>query len=130
MIIYQAKAKILDYGREVNASAKLCKIYLSAGDVEGLKYEIAKQYFMIIMIDKKLASDLTVKEREDTINAKRTCCNIFQQYLKAVLTMDKEFNFIEYYNKSIYGGAFHISNNTLKYSLTTMVDLLFGKKRR
>lgn len=130
MIIYQAKAKILDYGREVNASAKLCKIYLSAGDVEGLKYEIAKQYFMIIMIDKKLASDLTVKEREETINAKRTCINIFQQYLRAVLTMDKEFNFIEYYNKSIYGGAFHISNNTLKYSLTTMVDMLFGKKRR
>lgn len=127
MIIYKAKTNTLDYGKSVNDSAKFCKIYATAGDIEGLKYELAKLYYINIMIEKrmgKMDSKTLPVDRNTLTNARRTCVNVFSQNMKKAITMDPEFNFVEYYNKSVYGGAIKISRNTFKFAIEAMVGLL------
>lgn len=130
MLIYRAKSRVLDYGSEINKCAKLCKIYTSASDIEGLKYEVAKAYYINLLIEEDMANlpkDTPDKERNKLINNRRTCWNIFTQNMKFITKQDSEFNFVEYYNKSIFAGAISITNHTFKYTIQAMVNMLKAK---
>lgn len=127
MLIYRAKSRVLDYGSEINKCAKLCKIYTSSSDIEGLKYEVAKAYYINLLIEEdiaKLPKDTPDTERTKIINDRRTCWNIFTQNMKYITKQDSEFNFVEYYNKSIFAGAISITNRTFKYTIQAMINML------
>lgn len=130
MLIYRAKSRVLDYGSEINKCAKLCKIYTSSSDIEGLKYEVAKAYYINLLIEEdmgNLPKDTPDIERNKLINNRRTCWNIFTQNMKYITKQDSEFNFVEYYNKSIFAGAISITNSTFKYTIQAMINMLKAK---
>ena len=74
-----------------------------------------------------LPKDTPDKERNKLINNRRTCWNIFTQNMKFITKQDSEFNFVEYYNKSIFAGAISITNHTFKYTIQAMVNMLKAK---
>ena len=122
MLIYKATLNTLDYGDAINKSSELCKLYKQSSNLEGLKYELCKLWYINCMLEKRIKRN--DKNKEKYVNDRRICLNIFKTYMKHVNTLDNDFNFVEYYNATPYGGAIRIDKNTLKYSIKALKELL------
>lgn len=130
MIIYRSHSGSLDFGQEINNASKFCKIYKQTGDMDGLKYEVCKLYFFFMWLDKEINKPNADKDPErykDIVDCKRICTNVFSQNLKEIIKREPEFVFAEYYNKTTFGGAIRITQNTFKYTLGAMLKLIFKK---
>lgn len=124
MIIYRATLNTLDYGDAINKSSELCKLYKQSSNIEGIKYELCKLWYINCMLEKKIKRN--DKNKEKYVNDRRICMNVFKTYMKHVNTIDDDFNFVEYYNATPYGGAIRIDKNTLKYSIKALKELMRG----
>ena len=124
MIIYRATLNTLDYGDAINKSSELCKLYKQSSNIEGIKYELCKLWYINCMLEKKIKRN--DKNKEKYVNDRRICMNVFKTYMKHVNTVDDDFNFVEYYNATPYGGAIRIDKNTLKYSIKALKELMRG----
>lgn len=122
MIIYRATLNTLDYGDAINKSSELCKLYKQSSNIEGIKYELCKLWYINCMLEKKIKRN--DKNKEKYVNDRRICMNVFKTYMKHVNTVDDDFNFVEYYNATPYGGAIRIDKNTLKYSIKALKELM------
>lgn len=122
MIIYRATLNTLDYGDAINKSSELCKLYKQSSNLEGLKYELCKLWYINCMLEKRIKRN--DKNKEKYVNDRRICLNVFKTYMKHVNTLDNDFNFVEYYNATPYGGAIRIDKNTLKYSIKALKELM------
>ena len=122
MLIYKATLNTLDYGDAINKSSELCKLYKQSSNIEGIKYELCKLWYINCMLEKKIKRN--DKNKEKYVNDRRICMNVFKTYMKHVNTIDDDFNFVEYYNATPYGGAIRIDKNTLKYSIKALKELL------
>lgn len=131
LIIYRSHSGKIDFGSEINASSKLCKIYSESGNMDGLKAEVAKLYFFYMWLDKEIMkpSNKDPNTRNEIVNCKRICTNVFSQNLKKIMAKEPDFVFGEYYNKTPYGGAIKITPDTFRYSIRAMLALLFGSKK-
>ena len=83
------------------------KTMKKAGDLEGMKENLAKLYYMIQLItdqymDKKTVS-ISKTVKKDMIDLRSVMLNVFQQNLQYVEEMDPKFNFQSYYDGSVYG---------------------------
>lgn len=107
--------KKIDFESEFAKSHKLLKQYNDTGNIDGIKYEIAKLWMMLCIIEdninKKSNSGIDMSSYYD---AKAKINNDFQYYLKMVLKIDSNFNFTEYFETSpFYSGTTKINRTTI-----------------
>lgn len=114
------KYKKLDYKGEYAKSHKLLKQYKSSNNIEGMKYELAKLWMMITMIEETIHSDKFKNlpsfaiESSAEMKSKANIINDFQYYMKEVMKKEPDFNFTKYFEESPFNKAvMKISNSTL-----------------
>ena len=126
LIIHKAKFGMLSFGDEINDSVKLLQVYRNTNNIEGMKYELAKLWFINDAIEKKLTRrNLTDNQYKELVIHRATCLNVFKTNLEYVLKAEKGFNFAEYYNSTPFSdNSIKITNDTLKYSLRTIASVI------
>ena len=125
LIIYKARIGTIAYGDEIDDSVKLLESYRNTNNIEGIKYELAKLWFINDSIEKKLKRPMSNDQYKDLINQRAICLNVFKLNLEYVMKAEKGFNFSDYYNSTPFSdNSIKISANTLKYSLKAIANLL------
>lgn len=115
-----------DYQSQYMEAHRLLVEYDKSKNIDGMKYELAKLYFLAT----KIQEDLIVAKRDKT-NAKKLTdirarvLNDFHKYIKVVLKSDKHFNFSNYYQRSEFSDdSIVIKSPTLKYTGKYAKDIL------
>lgn len=125
LIIYKARIGSIAYGDEIDDSVKLLESYRNTNNIEGMKYELAKLWFINDSIEKKLKKKLTNDKYKELIDHRATCLNVFKLNLEYVMKAEKGFNFSDYYNSTPFSdNSIKITANTLKYSMKAIASMI------
>jgi ribosomal protein S18 acetylase RimI-like enzyme len=125
LIIYKCRVGTISYGDEVADSVKLLESYRNTNNIEGMKYELAKLWFINESIEKRLKRKLSNDEYKALIDTRATCLNAFKLNFEYVSKAEKGFNFSDYYNSTPFSdNSIKITANTLKYSMKAITSLL------
>lgn len=125
LIIYKAHIGSIAYGDEIDDSVKLLESYRNTNNIEGMKYELAKLWFINDSIEKKLKKKLTNDQYKELIDNRATCLNVFKLNLEYVMKAEKGFNFSDYYNSTPFSdNSIKITANTLKYSMKAIASMI------
>lgn len=125
LIIYKARIGSIAYGDEIDDSVKLLESYRNTNNIEGMKYELAKLWFINDSIEKKLKKKLTNDQYKELIDHRATCLNVFKLNLEYVMKAEKGFNFSDYYNSTPFSdNSVKITANTLKYSMKAIASMI------
>ena len=111
------RLKNIDYEEEYQKSHKLLKEYDSRKNIDGMKYELARLWYINNNLEAKIFS--TKKDnRSKEVRLRARVLSDFNKYLKIVLKEDNRFNFTEYFERSPYSDkAIKIHSSTLDYSI-------------
>ena len=124
LIIYKCRTGSVSYGDEIADSVKLLESYRNTNNIEGMKYELAKLWFINDSIEKKLKKRLTNDQYRELINHRATCLNVFKLNLEYVMKAEQGFNFSDYYNSTPFSdNSIKITANTLKYSIKALTQI-------
>lgn len=125
LIIYKARIGSLAFGDEIDDSVQLLQAYRNASNIEGIKYELAKLWYINDCIEKKLKKRLSNDEYKELIDTRATCLNVFKTNLDYVMKAEKGFNFSDYYNSTPFSdNSTKITANTLKYAVKTITNMI------
>lgn len=125
LIIYKARIGSLAFGDEIDDSVQLLQAYRNASNIEGIKYELAKLWYINDCIEKKLKKRLSNDEYKELIDTRATCLNVFKTNLDYVMKAEKGFNFSDYYNSTPFSdNSTKITANTLKYTVKTISNMI------
>ncbi len=123
LIIYKCRNGRIEYGDEIHDSVELLELYRNTNNVEGMKYELAKLWFLNDSIEKRLKKRLSNDEYKQLIDDRSTCINVFKTNLEYVMKSEKGFNFSDYYNSTPFSdNSIKITANTLKYSMKSIIS--------
>lgn len=100
-----------NFGDRYQQSHKLLKIYHESNNIDGIKKELLKLWYMNNIIENyiihpkndpmsKLIYNIKKPNVEQMSNVRSHILNDFKKYLKVVLLTDKDFDFQSYYNHS------------------------------
>ena len=112
--------KSIDYDEEYRKSHNLLKEYFNNENTVGMKYELAKLWMILNIIENKVHSrkfmSMPVEDQiaSKEYKAKSKIMNDFKHYMKKLLEMEPEFNFSEYFENSPF------SNATIKLKASTV----------
>lgn len=112
--------KSLDYEEEYRKSHNLLKEYFKNENTVGMKYELAKLWMILCIIENKVHSkkfiSMPVEEQiaSKEYKAKSKIMNDFKHYMKKLLELEPDFNFSEYFENSPFSSA------TIKLRATTV----------
>ena len=110
------KIKSIDYDHEFSQSHKLLKLYEGSDNVEGMKYELSKLWFLNSLLEKKIYSETDEKVKNGYHKSRARILNDFNKYSKIINKKDNSFNFTSYYNNSPFSDAtIKINNSTLHH---------------
>ena len=125
LIIYKAKIGSLDYSEEINDSVKLLDVYRNTNNIEGMKYELAKLWFINDQIEKRLKKRLNNEDYKAMIDTRAICLNTFKYNLEYVLKTEKGFNFSDYYNSTPFSdNSVKVTANTIKYTTSLIKSMI------
>ena len=125
LIIYKARVGSLAFGDEIDDSVQLLQAYRNASNIEGIKYELAKLWYINDCIEKKLKKRLSNDQYKELIDTRATCLNVFKSNLDYVMKAEKGFNFSDYYNSTPFSdNSTKITANTLKYMVKTVTNVI------
>ena len=125
LIIYKARVGSLAFGDEIDDSVQLLQAYRNASNIEGIKYELAKLWYINDCIEKKLKKRLSNDQYKELIDTRATCLNVFKTNLDYVMKAEKGFNFSDYYNSTPFSdNSTKITANTLKYMVKTVTNVI------
>lgn len=118
--------KKINYNEEYNKSHKLLKEYEKSGNIEGMKYEISKLWFMYHLLEKiKHEKNLSKNELKAVNDSRARIYNDFQKYLDIIHSKEKDFNFNEYYEESPFSdSAYKFRASTLKFTKDFIKSLI------
>jgi hypothetical protein len=110
------KADIQQY---FNNSLKFIKTYHSSDNIEGVKKELAKMFFINELIEiKYIYNDkITDEEKVDYrkyVNLRASVLSTFKTYLKYVMTKESDFDFDSYYEDSKYAQVAKIKRSQIR----------------
>jgi hypothetical protein len=110
------KYKKLDFEAEYAQSHKLLVAYEKDKNLEGVKYELSKLWFMNNILQSKLYKSKDINK--DTINkARAKILNDFNKYISFVNQNEENFNFISYYDETPFSDVkIKVNRSTLKYT--------------
>lgn len=98
-------------------SHRLLMEYDRAKNIEGMKYELAKMYYLNLKISEDLIKQDRTKKDKELVKIRARVLNDFHKYIKVVLKNDKQFNFSNYYQRSEFcDDSFVITAPTLKHA--------------
>lgn len=98
-------------------SHRLLMEYDRAKNIEAMKYEIAKMYYLNLKITEDLTKQDRTKKDKELVKIRARVLNDFHKYLKVVLKNDRQFNFSNYYQRSEFcDDSFVITAPTLKHA--------------
>lgn len=98
-------------------SHRLLIEYDRAKNIEAMKYELAKMYYLNLKITEDLTKQDRTKKDKELVKIRARVLNDFHKYLKVVLKADKQFNFSNYYQRSEFcDDSFVITAPTLKHA--------------
>lgn len=125
LIIYKSRIGSLAFGDEIDDSVQLLQVYRNSSNIEGMKYELAKLWYINDCIEKKLKKRLSNDEYKELIDTRATCLNVFKTNLDYVMKTEKGFNFSDYYNSTPFSdNSVKITANTLKYAAKTIAGMI------
>lgn len=106
---------VIDFEAEYSASHKLLMQYDKINNSEGMKYELARLYYMNYLLEKKIYSNKYKKKKDANIKVRARILNDFNKYMKSLLKINPNFNFSQYYESSpFYANTIQIDNGTVK----------------
>lgn len=106
---------IPDFDAEYMASHKLLVQYDKAGNIEPMKYELARLYYMNYVLEKKLYHNKFLINKEKNMKTRARILNDFNKYIKVILKAQPEFNFGEYYEGTpFYPHTVEVSGSTVQ----------------
>lgn len=115
--------KMQDIESEYSKSHRLLKIYDKEDNIEGMKYELAKLWFMNEMLEKKIYKKKDFTKKDQDLRSK--ILNDFNTYLRKVQKIEKDFNFTEYYESTPFcDKKLRIKAGTIKYISDIAKDIL------
>lgn len=122
-----------NYESDYQMSHKLLKQYEKSGNTEGMKYELARLWAMILFIEEKIHSkkfmNMELDERNNTPEMKvyPKLINDFQYFLGIVMKEDPKFNFSKYYETTQFNADnIKIGRNTILWSINYLKAVLTG----
>lgn len=125
LIIYKARIGSLSFGDEIDDSVQLLESYRNQSNLEGIKYEIAKLWYINDCIEKKLKKRLTNDQYKELIDTRAICLNAFKFNLDFLMKSEKGFNFSDYYNSTPFSdNSIKITSNTLKYTMKAITSAI------
>lgn len=115
-----------DYEKEFNKSHTLLKSYDDSSNIEGMKFELAKLYYMNTLLeDKVFSKTISKEEKKQYVDIRARILNVFNKYIRIVQKYDKSFNFEEYYNTTTFSTTTkRISKNTLKHGTDLIARMI------
>ena len=115
------KRKTVDFMEAYSLSHKLLKSYKKSGNIEGMKYELAKLWYLLIIIETDVLYVDGIKKhtvsksrQENAAKARAFILNDINLYLPFVMAHEKDFNFQEYFESTPFG------EDTIKVDQKTM----------
>ena len=105
----------LDFEEEYAKCHSVIKVYEKADNLDGIKYELCKLWFLNCLIQQKLHSKISESEKKVLNKARAKIMNDFTTYNKLV-SKNGDFNFSEYYKESSYSDIIKIDNSTIKHT--------------
>lgn len=125
LIIYKARTETLAFGDEIDDSVQLLESYRNQSNIEGMKYEIAKLWYINDCIEKKLKKRLSNDQYKELIDNRSICLNSFKYNLEYIMKYEKGFNFSDYYNSTPFSdNSVKITSNTIDYTIKTIKGIL------
>ena len=98
-------------------SHRLLMEYDRAKNIDAMKYELAKMYYLNLKITEDLTKQDRTKKDKELVKIRARVLNDFHKYLKVVLKSDRQFNFSNYYQRSEFcDDSFVITAPTLKHA--------------
>lgn len=123
LLIKNYRNNKLDINEEYWKSHKLLLNYEKnvEANKESIKYELAKLWFLNIILESKIYRNKDEDDINDYQVIRARVLNDFNKYIKMI----PGFNFTEYYNDSPFSDAtIKIDKHTLKYSIKYLRDIL------
>lgn len=111
--------KRLNFETEYNKCHKLLMIYDESSNIEGMKYELSKLWFLNNIIEGKIYNEkISDKDKNELYKTRARILNDFNKYIKVVNENDKDFNFTNYYNESPFSDAtVRINKHTINHGV-------------
>lgn len=121
-----SKKEKIDFLAEYNKSKKLRQSYVKYKNLEGLKYECCKMWYINTILMKLLDDkNLSHSDRDDYNNYRSKILTEFSQYLKEIQKIDKSFNFGSFYETTPFSNTkIKINGSTIKYT-TKLMKFIF-----
>ena len=121
-----SKKEKIDFLAEYNKSKKLRQSYVKYKNLEGLKYECCKMWYINTILMKLLDDkNLSYSDRENYNNYRSKILTEFSQYLKEIQKIDKSFNFGSFYETTPFSNTkIKINGSTIKYT-TKLMKFIF-----
>lgn len=110
--------KKMDYNREYQHSHELLKTYDKSTQLEGMKYELARLWFVYTVLNADIYENPKLKEDKKTeyTKIKAWIMNDFTKYNKVISKADPSFNFSEYYLTTPFSDVYiKIHSSTIKF---------------
>ena len=116
---------LIDFDNEYMSSHKLLMQYDKSNNIEAMKYELSRLYYMNYILEKKLYHNKFLINKEKNMKTRARVLNDFNKYINVVLKAEPTFNFGEYYEQSpfyphtveIKGSTVNAIKDMLKYIL-------------
>lgn len=105
----------LDYEEEYQKSHKLLLAYRKASNIEGMKYELSKLWFINQLLERDIYAN---KNAIANSKCRSRVLNDFNTYIDIILEKEPQFNFSEYYAETPFSSTkIKIKGSTLKYTM-------------
>lgn len=122
LIIYKCSTGNIDFDEEIDNSVTLLETYRNTNNEEGMKYELAKMWYIIAELEKRMKKrNVPVDEYNKLVRQRSIAMNVFKTNFKHMSSLDKNFNFAAYYNSTPFSdNGVKITNSTLRYGLSAI----------
>lgn len=108
--------KKIDFNKEYQESHEVLKTYEKSDNIEGIKYELSKLWFLNTLLLTKIHDDkIDESDKGEYKKIRAWIMNDFNKYLKAVTNKEPSFNFSKYYEDSPFSDVrIKVNSHTIK----------------
>ena len=104
----------INFDSEYANSHKLLKHYEKINNVDGIKYELARLYYMNYILQRRIFGNPLLPNKEKNIKTRARVLNDFDKYMDIVLVKEPNFNFAKYYEDSqFYPHTIEVKKTTI-----------------
>ena len=120
----------VDFMSIYSNSHMLLKEYEKVNNIDGIKYELCKLFYMKTLLDNNFIYNTKKKhfkaeeKKEKALKTKAFIMNDFKYYLRFILSQDNTFNFNDYFSKTQFGIEIYKLDNRLFKLLNSLKKII------